>query len=345
MKRTETILKISDLQVAFERGKRSLPVIEGLNLELLRGKVLGLVGESGCGKSMTALSVLRLLPSGGRITGGEILLDNENLLELSKGEMRRIRGKRIGMIFQDPNSALNPVRRVGSQFIETLQTHLSLERPKAKMMAESMLSTLGLSGPERLMRCYPFQLSGGMRQRVMIALALSLQPDVLLADEPTTALDVTVQAQILAEMKKLQDQFKTAILLVSHNLGVIAQLCDEVAVMYGGTIVETGTVEALFTQTAHPYTQGLLYAIPHLYKSRGQTLSIIKGQPPEAGRIPQGCPFAPRCGAALEICRRSRPTLQQTGDDPGHQRACHFPLTWTAKQHTAQSLSRKVVSS
>lgn len=344
MTRTGPILKISDLQVAFERGKRRLPVIEGLNLELFRGRVLGLVGESGCGKSMTALSVLRLLPSGGRITGGEILLGQENLLELSKREMRQIRGKRIGMIFQDPNSALNPVRRIGSQFIETLQTHLDLERPKAKMMAESMLSTLGLSCPERLMRCYPFQLSGGMRQRVMIALALSLQPDVLLADEPTTALDVTVQAQILAEMKKLQDQFKTAILLVSHNLGVIAQLCDEVAVMYGGTIVETGTVEALFKQTAHPYTQGLLYAIPHLYRGSGQTLTIIKGQPPEAGQIPQGCPFAPRCEAALDICQRSRPRLQKVGDGQGHQGACHFPLL-TAEKNPARSLSRKAVSS
>lgn len=345
MKGTEPILRISDLQVAFARGKMRLPVIEGLNLELFRGRVLGLVGESGCGKSMAALSVLGLLPPGGRITGGKILLGQENLLELSQGELRRIRGKKIGMIFQDPNSALNPVRRIGSQFIETLQTHLSLERPKAKLMAESMLSTLGLSCPERLMRCYPFQLSGGMRQRVMIALALSLQPDVLLADEPTTALDVTVQAQILAEMKKLQDQLKTAILLVSHNLGVIAQLCDEVAVMYGGTIVETGTVEALFKQTAHPYTQGLLQAIPHLDKGRGQILSIIKGQPPEAGRIPRGCPFAPRCGAALEICRRSRPTLRQVGDGPGHQGACHFPLDWSAKQNSAQSLIRKAVSS
>ncbi|EHQ91107.1 ABC transporter ATP-binding protein [Desulfosporosinus youngiae] len=345
MKSSESILEISGLQVGFARGKRILPIIQGLDLKLSRGQVLGLVGESGCGKSMAALSVLRLLPPGGRITGGKILLGQENLLELSRGEMRRIRGKRIGMIFQDPNTALNPVRRIGGQFVETLRTHLALERQEAKLKAESMLSTLGLACPERLMRSYPFQLSGGMRQRVMIALALSLQPDVLLADEPTTALDVTIQAQILAELKGLQDQFQTAILLVSHNLGVIAQLCDEVAVMYGGTIVETGTVEALFRQTSHPYTQGLLQAIPHLDKGRGQTLRVIKGQPPEAGRIPQGCPFAPRCAAAAEICRQSRPTLQQVGERPGHQGACHFPLTWMTKKNRAQGLSRKAVSS
>jgi oligopeptide/dipeptide ABC transporter ATP-binding protein len=325
MNSTESILKIKDLHVAFDRGKRLLTVINGLNLELFRGKVLGLVGESGCGKSMTALSILRLLPSGGSITGGEILLENNNLLALPQRVMRHIRGKKIGMIFQDPNATLNPVRTIGSQFVETLQARLSLDRQKARLIAENMLNSLGLACPERLMRCFPFQLSGGMRQRVMIALALSLQPDILLADEPTTALDVTVQAQILAEIKKLQEQYQTGILLVSHNMGVIAQLCDEVAVMYAGSIVETGTAEEIFKQPAHPYTQGLLGAIPHLNRKAGQKLAIIKGQPPSAGKIPRGCPFAPRCGEAVEVCRRSRPPLQVLKGS--HGAACHFPLT------------------
>lgn len=339
MKPAEPILQIKDLQVALVKGKRLLPVIRGLDLQLYRGRVLGLVGESGCGKSLTALAALRLLPPAARITAGSIYLEDKNLLQLSSGEMRRVRGKRISIIFQDPNTALNPVRTIGGQFTETLRTHLGMDRARAGSAAESMLAALALPSPERVMKCYPYQLSGGMRQRVMIAMALSLRPDVLLADEPTTALDVTVQAQILAEMKKLQEELQTAILLVSHNLGVIAQLCDEAAVMYGGIIVETGRVEELFKTTAHPYTQGLLQAIPHLEKGRGQTLSIIKGQPPEAGMIPPGCSFAPRCGAVREICRRSAPALGQTGEGRGHRVACHFPF------HRAENPAGRVVFS
>lgn len=320
---TEPILTIKDLEVAFKRKKRNVPVIQGLNLKLYPGKVLGLVGESGCGKSMTALSILRLLPSGCRITGGEILLEKENLLAMPRGKMHRIRGRRIGMIFQDPGTALNPVRTIGGQYVETLQAHLSLDRHEARRTAENMLGLLGLASPERLMRCYPFQLSGGMRQRVVIALAMSLRPDILLADEPTTALDVTVQAQILEEMKKLQNQYHTCILMISHNMGVVAQTCEEVAVMYAGTIVETGSTEAIFKRPAHPYTQGLLYAIPHLNMKKQERLAIIKGQPPEAENIIPGCPFSPRCALTAEICVRCRPPLQELEDR--HGVACHFP--------------------
>lgn len=333
MNSNNPILRINDLKIVFNKHKRTIPVVDGLNLELYRGKVLGLVGESGCGKSITALSVLRLLPAGSSVTGGKIILENQNLLTLPQSRMRKIRGKKIGMIFQDPNTALNPVRTVGSQFVETLQTHLALNKRDAESAAAAMLAALGLACPGRIMRQYPFQLSGGMRQRVMIALAMALKPDILLADEPTTALDVTVQAQILAEMHKLQELYQTSILLISHNMGVIAQLADEVAVMYAGTVVETGTAEAIFFQPAHPYTRGLLYSIPNLNQDARQKLTTIDGQPPEPGKVPLGCPFAPRCAAAVEVCRRHKPALQALAG--GHQAACHFPAAATRERKKA----------
>lgn len=327
------ILRVRDLNIAFYKHKRTKTVVDGLNLELYRGKVLGLVGESGCGKSITALSVLRLLPAGSRVMKGKIMLENRNLLSLSQAMMRQIRGSKIGMIFQDPNTTLNPVRTIGSQFVETLRTHLAVDKRSAESAAAVMLTALGLACPERIMRQYPFQLSGGMRQRVMIALAMALKPDVLIADEPTTALDVTVQAQILAEMSKLRELYHTGILLISHNMGVIAQLADAVAVMYAGTVVETGTAEAVFSRPAHPYTRGLLYSVPNLNQDARQKLATIKGQPPEPGQAPRGCSFAPRCAAADEICRRHKPALQALAD--GHQAACHLPATVRTQRQAA----------
>ncbi|MDO9574163.1 MAG: ABC transporter ATP-binding protein, partial [Candidatus Contubernalis sp.] len=239
----QNYLEVKDLNVEFKTEHGKLTAVNRVSFSLGRGEVLGLVGESACGKSMTALSILRLLPPGGRITGGGVSLEGINLFKLSREKMRRIRGKRIAMIFQDPNATLNPVRIIGTQFVETLKTHLPLGREKARYRAMDMLSAMGLASPEGIMRKYPFQLSGGMRQRVMIAMALALEPDILIADEPTTALDVTVQAQILSEMRRLKKDFGTGILLISHNMGVIAQLSDRVAVMYAGSIVEYGLAE------------------------------------------------------------------------------------------------------
>ncbi len=315
---------VKDLRVSFRDGKNMLTVVENVNISLNKQEVLGLVGESACGKSMTALSVLRLLPPGGVISGGEVLLEGENLLELSKEKMRRIRGKKIAMIFQDPATALNPVRTIKAQFIETLTAGRSYTREEARDRALEMISLLGLSSPETVMGRYPFQLSGGMRQRVMIALALAPRPDILIADEPTTALDVTVQAQILAEIRRLKDEFKAAVILISHNMGVIAQLSDRVAVMYAGSIVEDGSARAVFNHPAHPYTRALLNSVPDLSRSSNHLCSI-QGQPPVPGRMPAGCSFSPRCNRAIEKCHRERPSWVNM--EKGHRVSCFRPLT------------------
>lgn len=318
----KTILEVKGLTTVFHTGPCKLKAVNNVSFSLKKGEVLGLVGESACGKSMTALSILRLLPPGGTIEGGEVLLEGENLLKLSREKMRRIRGKKIAMVFQDPNTTLNPVRTIGSQFIETLRTRLRLERKTARQKALEMLSATGLANPERIWKCFPFQLSGGMRQRVMIAMALSLEPDILIADEPTTALDVTVQAQILMEIKKLREQFKTGILLISHNMGIVAQISDRVAVMYAGSIVEYGPVASIFYWPAHPYTRALLKSIPDL-NHKGKSLHSIKGQPPALHRLPTGCTFYPRCSKAREICSASPPP--QIALDHDHRVSCHIP--------------------
>jgi oligopeptide/dipeptide ABC transporter ATP-binding protein len=333
MKGTQPVLEISKLRVVFSGVRQDLSVVEGVSLSLDRGRVLGLVGESGCGKSMTALAVLGLLPVGGRILEGEIRFQNENLLALSRKKMRGIRGRKIGMIFQDPNTALNPVRTIGSQLMETLRAHLKLNGKAIHALAEDTLRALGLEQPKRLMASFPFQLSGGMRQRVMIAMALSLAPDVLIADEPTTALDPTVQARILVEMKRLQTRYKTGMLLISHNMGVIAQLADEVAVMYAGMIMEKGQSADIFHRPVHPYTRGLLSAVPRLNQKPGESLALIPGQPPEAGAIPRGCPFFPRCPRVKTLCRKRRPVLRAL--ESGHQAACHFPMAPPGGLHSA----------
>jgi oligopeptide/dipeptide ABC transporter ATP-binding protein len=312
-------LDVRNLNVTIQAGNGKLKPVNGVSFSLQRGEVLGLVGESACGKSMTALSVLRLLPRGGRASG-EVYLAGEDLFRLPRDRMRQVRGKRIAMIFQDQNTTLNPVRTIGAQFLESLAAHLSFSRDTAGKKAQNMLSALGLPAPDKIMKRYPFQLSGGMRQRVMIALALSLEPDFLIADEPTTALDVTIQAQILSEMKRLRDVYGTGILLISHNMGVIAQLSDRVAVMYAGSILEAGPVRDLFHSPAHPYTRGLLSSVPDLCRS-GQLLRSISGQPPALHNLPDGCPFAPRCDRTQERCQSEFPPAAVLA---GEHRVCCF---------------------
>ncbi len=317
------LLKINNLKVNFQNGKKKLTAVNGVSLSLDRGKVLGLVGESACGKSITALSVLRLLPPGGKVESGEVLLAGENLLALSPAEMRQVRGKRISMIFQDPAMALNPIRTVGSQFRETLKVRLGLNVKAAQEKAIAQLAGLELARPETILKQFPFQLSGGMRQRAMIAIALALDPDILIADEPTTALDVTVQAQILTEINKLKNSIDAGVLLISHNMGVIAQLADRVAVMYAGAIVEEGPAVSLFSNPAHPYTQALLKSIPYICCDNHR-LHTIEGQPPLLNALPSGCSFAPRCERARDICHNKLPHSVAVGEK--HSAACFFPL-------------------
>lgn len=318
----KSLLKINNLKVDFQNGKKKLTAVNGVSLTLDRGEVLGVVGESACGKTLTALSVLGLLPPGGRVSSGEILLEGKNLLAFSPAEMRQLRGKKVAMIFQDPAMALNPIRTVGSQFRETLKVRLGLNHQAAREMAISQLASLELARPETILKQFPFQLSGGMRQRVMIAMVLALDPDILIADEPTTALDVTVQAQILAEIKKLKSRIDAGVLLISHNMGVIAQLADRVAVMYAGAILEEGPSASLFSRPAHPYTQALLKSIPYICCG-DQRLHTIKGQPPLLNALPGGCLFAPRCKQAKDICHSERPQRVTVGEK--HSLACFFP--------------------
>ena len=302
---TETLLQIEGLETAFGREGRG-PVaraVRGVSLSVGRGETLGIVGESGSGKSVTALSILRLISEPGRITGGEIVFDGEDLLTFSERQMRGVRGARIAMVFQDPMTALNPTLTVGEQIAETISAHQKVSRAEAWAQALDWLTCVRVSLPERRMRQYPHELSGGMRQRVMIAIAFSCRPALLLADEPTTALDVTVQAQILDLMDELKTEIGTAIVLITHDLGVVRERCDHVAVMYAGQIVEYAPAPLLFTDPKHPYTQSLLASLPDWRRPRTDApLPSLPGQPPSLTAIPPGCPFAPRCPKRFAPC-------------------------------------------
>jgi oligopeptide/dipeptide ABC transporter ATP-binding protein len=300
------LLEIRDLRTAFpgERGRRDsspVHVVDGISFDLDRGEVLALVGESGSGKSMTALSALRLVPKPGRVVAGQVRLAGQDLLELSVGEMRRIRGKRIAMIFQEPMTALNPVLRVGDQVIEAIQLHEPVSRVEARARTRALFAEVGIPDPDERLDAYPHQLSGGLKQRVMIAMALSTRPEILIADEPTTALDVTIQAQILGLLRVLQRERGTAILLITHDLGIVNELADRVAVMYAGRLVELAARSDLFSNPLHPYTRGLLASIPGL-ATPGSRLHEIPGVVPSAGRWPKGCRFSPRCSECFEPC-------------------------------------------
>lgn len=313
-------LNVKGLTTHFTTRYGVVKAVNGVSFRVEAGKTLGLVGESGSGKSVTALSLLGLIEPPGEICGGEVWLNGHNLLKLSKKQLRQIRGREISLVFQDAMTSLNPVLTIGTQLTETLIAHEKILRDDAWRKTFELLTRVGLPDPEKIAHRYPFQLSGGMRQRVMIAMALSLRPRVLIADEPTTALDVTVQAQILTELRRLKQEFDTAILLITHDLGVIAEMADDVAVMYAGSMVEIGSVQDVFKNPGHPYTRALLCSVPRLgYENK--SLKPIRGQPPSLLNIPDRCAFLSRCAEAGTTCSGKKPVLQAIG--PHHLVACY----------------------
>ncbi len=315
----KTLLDIQNLSVVFDTDEGTLTAAENISFSIGRGEVVGLVGESGCGKSVTALSLLRLIPMPpGRILSGSVLFEGHDLLRLPASELRTIRGRRISVIFQEPMAALSPLHKVGAQLIETLQLHLAIDHQAAKTISLEWLKKVGIPDPEERMRAYPYELSGGMMQRVMIAMALMLEPAIIIADEPTTALDVTIQAQILDLLLERKSR-DTSLLIITHDLGVVWEMCDRVMVMYAAQIVETGPREALFKKPAHPYTQALLESVISLM-SRSDRLSSIEGQVPSPLAYPLGCRFADRCKYAFERCRQEQPPLYRVGAQ--QQAAC-----------------------
>lgn len=316
------LLSIRDLRVSFDTDDGEVTVLDNVNLDLVKGQVLGLVGESGCGKSVTSLAVMRLLPRpAGKIVGGDIVFDGTNLLSLSNEQLRKVRGERIAMIFQEPMTALNPVKKIGKQLSEVYELHFpEMGEADVKAATRDMLEKVGIASPEKRLEEYPHQLSGGMRQRVMIAMALACKPDILIADEPTTALDVTIQAQVLELMLRMQRELGMAIILITHDLGVVAQHCDEVAVMYAGRIVEKSSVEQIFAKPMHPYTRGLLNAIPSLDSKPKERLNVIEGVVPALSNLPSGCYFRDRCNHVQASCAETTPDLEVVSDN--HQVAC-----------------------
>jgi len=317
---TKSLLEVKGLRTHFASERGEVRAVDGVDLRLERGRTLGIVGESGCGKSVTALSIMGLIPQPpGRIAGGEVLLDGEDLLKQSPARLRDLRGDKLAMIFQEPMTSLNPAFRVGDQIAEALIRHRKLGKEEAHEKTVEMLRRVRIPSPEQRARDYPHQLSGGMRQRVMIAMALACNPQLLIADEPTTALDVTIQAQILELMRTLRAELGTAIILITHDLGVVAELADEVMVMYAGQVVERCQAQRLFAEPQHPYTIGLLGSIPRLHLEQ-ERLAAIEGVVPDAAAFPEGCRFHPRCPFAIEQCRRENPALREI--TPNHFAAC-----------------------
>lgn len=306
------LLDVRDLRTSFFTKAGEVRAVDGVSFSVQPGQTLGIVGESGCGKSITSLSIMRLLSDPGRIVGGEVNLRGDNLLTKHEHEMRSLRGKDISMIFQEPMTSLNPVFTVGEQIAEAIRIHEHLDHHAAMAKATEMVKLVGIPSPAERVKQYPFELSGGMRQRIMIAMALACNPSLLIADEPTTALDVTIQAQILELMKNLQRDFGTTILLITHDLGVVAEMCDYVAVMYAGRVVEYADVETLFESPKHPYTVGLLESLP-LHGEDQDELKAIPGSVPNPLHMPVGCRFAPRCSHARELCRKEAPDLEGIG--------------------------------
>ena len=316
-----TLLRVEDLSVEFPGTGGPVTVVDRLGLEVRRGELIGLVGESGAGKSLTALALLRLVPAPGRITGGHVWLDGQDLLELPEPAMRRVRGGRIAMVFQEPLTALHPIFTVGAQIVEALRSHRNLTRRQARAEALALLEQVAMPDPDQRLRCYPHQLSGGQRQRAMLAIALAGRPDLLVADEPTTALDVTVQAQILELLQRLRRELGLSVLLITHDLAVVAEACDRVCVLYAGRLVEEAPVERLFAAPAHPYTRGLLRVSPRLgTAARGSSMPTIPGRVPDpADRLP-GCAFEPRCSEAIARCATEEPDLRRAHDH--HRSRC-----------------------
>ena len=330
---TEPVLSVRDLRVEFVTRRGALKAIDGISFDIAPGEVLGVVGESGAGKSVTGSAVIGLIDPPGRIAGGEVRLSGQRIDNLPPEAMRRLRGKRIGMIFQDPLTSLNPLYRVGEQLVETIRTHLDLSAAAARRRAVELLTEVGIPAPDKRIDGYPHEFSGGMRQRVVIALALAAEPELIIADEPTTALDVSVQAQIISLLKRLGREHGTAIMLVTHDMGVIAETADRVAVMYAGRIAEIGPVQDVVQNPLHPYARGLMGAIPTLAHDADR-LTQIPGAMPRLSAIPPGCPFNPRCPHAWERCRIDRPEPIQRD---AHKVACHL---YDANDPTAETHKR-----
>ncbi|MGI6157333.1 MAG: ABC transporter ATP-binding protein [Saccharofermentanales bacterium] len=315
----EKILEVKNLRTSFFTDAGEVKALNGISFDLEAGKVLGIVGESGSGKSVTAYSIMQILAWPGRVIGGEVFFKGQNLLDLSQKEMRKIRGERISIIFQDPMTSLNPVFTIGNQIDEAIRLHTDRQGKAIRDRSIELIHLVGINDPERRVKQYPHELSGGMRQRVMIAMALACEPDILIADEPTTALDVTIQAQILELIGDLQAQLGMAVIMITHDLGVIADMCDEIVVMYAGSICERGTADDIFYDPRHEYTRNLLRSIPKSYKS-DERLVPISGSPIDLLNLPPGCAFAPRCQQCMQICLEARPEELQVGER--HHAAC-----------------------
>jgi peptide/nickel transport system ATP-binding protein len=321
---SEPLLSVRDLRVQFWTSRGTIHAVNGVSFDIGPGETLGIVGESGCGKSVTSLALLGILPRAGRIVGGSARFEGRDLTKLSDAELRHVRGKDIAMIFQDPMTSLNPVLTVGRQIREALETHFGMERRDADARAGELLDRVGIPSAKARLRDYPHQFSGGMRQRAMIAMALACEPKLLIADEPTTALDVTIQAQILDLLRELVREQGASLMLITHDLGVVAGMCERVHVMYGGIFVETGTADQLFARPRHPYTLGLLQSVPRLDAVRGRELRPIEGSPRDQLRPLAACPFEPRCRNRLDICAAELPELRET--ERGHSVACFNPV-------------------
>ena len=314
-----SLLEVTNLCTSFFTDAGEVKAVNGVSFSLKKSKTLGIVGESGSGKSVTVYSIMQILSSAGKIVGGSIKFDGLELVGADENTMKDIRGNKISIIFQDPMTSLNPTYTIGNQLVEAILLHTNRDKNQANERAVEMLKLVNVNEPEKRMKQYPFELSGGMRQRVMIAMALACEPDILIADEPTTALDVTIQAQILELMKKLQDELGMAIIMITHDLGVVAQMCDEVIVMYAGSICERGTVDEIFYNPQHEYTKGLLRSIPNA-TSAGKKLQPIAGTPIDLLNMPDGCPFAPRCDSAMKICLSHKAEMVDVNDN--HSTSC-----------------------
>jgi oligopeptide transport system ATP-binding protein len=320
----QPLLWVEDLRVQFWTQRGTVHAVNGISFDIAPGETLGIVGESGCGKSVTSLALLGILPRAGKVTRGTAMFGDRDLFTLSDRELRRVRGRDIAMIFQDPMTSLNPVLTIGRQIREALEAHFDMGKSEANRRVAELLDDVGIPSAELRLKDYPHQFSGGMRQRAMIAMALACEPKVLIADEPTTALDVTIQAQILDLLKKLVDDRETALILITHDLGVVAGMCERVNVMYAGMFMETGSAEQLFGRPRHPYTLGLLQSVPRLDAERKTKLQPIEGAPRDMLRPPQACPFQPRCRFEVEQSREEVPPLREL--EPGHMVACFNPV-------------------
>lgn len=320
MEEKKILLEVQDLEVSFYNKQGEIPTIKKISYTLHEGEVLGIVGESGSGKSVSSHCILRLIPGNGKIKGGKILFEGKDITQMSKGELAKLRGNEISMIFQDPMTSLDPLFTIGYQIEESLKKHTDLNREQRHKRMVELLEMVGINQPEKRLKQYPHEFSGGMRQRAMIAMALSCSPKLLIADEPTTALDVTIQAQIVELLKELKEKLNMSIIFITHDLGVVSDICDKIAVMYAGEIVELADKRQIFYNGKHPYTEGLLKSIPKIEDDRNVPLIPIEGNPPDMQLLGEECPFARRCGYAMKICTKQKPPKVEVA--PGHEVAC-----------------------